>query len=185
VSLDRFDSELSLGSVDREDLTRELRTIRAELDGPNGEEGAPDRECLKTVLRWILYEVELAAEQEREEVDQPALPIQRIARFSGPMAREHLTPTHQRARFIWSRYEEISREVRGGRVIEAGQLKKHLQAREDEEAEIYAATVGRVLEAIVELTHGIAEVTKSEQGERQLYIPDDWKQQAEEHGGQL
>jgi hypothetical protein len=183
VSLDDPDSEPTLDSPTREELARELREVREvreEVEELRRGEQEINREYLKALIRQVLHEMELTAEREREEMEAASLPIQQIARLPDSVAREQLEPTHQRARFVWKRYEELSHKVRDGRVLKAGELRKILQAREDEDAKIYTATVGRVMDAVVDLTHGIAKVNESEQGERRLYVPNDWKRQAEQ-----
>lgn len=138
-----------------------------------------NKNYLQALIRRVLHESTRELERSIDDMDHTLLPIQKISRFPEEVAQEELSATAYRARFIWTNYEEYSHRASGGRTIKAGELRRILQAQAGENERIYTATVGRVMEAIVDLTRGIAEVNKGPDGERRLFVPNNWRHLAE------
>ena len=158
-----------LEELSRDELVEYVRDLEKRL------ERVEETEYLKALVRQVLAE----EQPDLETLDAAPLRIQRVARLPEDVAREELSPSGYRARWVWMNLADISHRVHGGRVVKAGELRRLLQTRDGESETIYPATVGRVMDAVVDLTDDIATVTKSKDGERRLFVPNDWRQQAE------
>ncbi|MFC6723457.1 hypothetical protein ACFQE1_03435 [Halobium palmae] len=163
-----------IDELSREELIIRIRELEERVDQ------LENKEYLKALIRQVVHDLERNGEQQHKEIEIAPLPVQEIARLPKDVAREQLSMTHLRARYVWRNFEDISHRVRDGRVVKAGELRRILRTREDEDEKIYTSTVGRVMESFVDLTREIAMVTKSDEGERRLFVPNDWKEQAKE-----
>lgn len=167
------ESNSPLEQLSRDELVQRVRDLEKRVDQ------LEDREYLKALVRQVLSEDETDEQELREELEVAPLPIQRLSRFPEDIAREQLSPNEFRARWVWQNFRDLSHGVQDGRVVKAGELRRMLQSRDGEDQRIYTNTVGRVMEAVVTLTKEIAKVTKSQDGERRLYVPNDWRRRAE------
>lgn len=138
-----------------------------------------NRKLIEAFARQIYYESADEFEQPISETNSALLPIQNISRFPEEVAQEELGATVYRARFIWNNYKEFSHRAQGGRTIKAGELRRYLQAQANDDEQIYTATVGRVMKAMVDLTRGIVKISKGPDGERRLFVPNNWRELAE------
>ena len=162
----------SVDELSREELIIRIQELEKRV------EQLENKEYLKALVRQTLHDLDLDAAQQYEKVELASLPIQKISRFPEDVAQEQLSATQLRARYVWQNFEDISHKVPDGRVVKAGELGRILHTRDDEDEKIYTSTVGRVMEALVDLTRDIATISKSEEGERRLFVPNDWKRQA-------
>ena len=166
-------NDVALEDLSRAELLERVLELEERVDR------LEDPSYLKALVRQVLAEDE---EQRQAELEASILPIQRIVRFDESMAQEQLTPNQRRARYLWQNYREFSHGVKDGRVVKGGELRRILQAREAEDSKIRSSTVGRVMEIIVDLTNEIATVSKADDGERRLFVPNDWLTRAESRG---
>lgn len=158
-----------LENLSRDELVERIRDLEERVDR------LEQKEYLKALIRQVLAE----DQPDLETLDAAPLRIQQITRLPDDVAREELSTNEYRARWVWMNLGDISHRVDGGRVVKAGQLRRLLQTRDGEDAKIYRVTVGRVMDAVVRLTDDIARATKAKDGERRLFVPNDWRQQAE------
>jgi hypothetical protein len=158
-----------LEDLSRDELIGRVRDLEERVDR------LEQKEYLKALIRQVLAE----DQPDLETLDAALLHIQQVTRFPEDVAREELSPNEYRARWVWMNLADISHRVDNGRVVKAGELRRLLQTRDGEDETIYTSTVGRVMEAVVRLTDDIATVTKSKDGERRLFVPNDWRRQAE------
>lgn len=169
--------DVVLEELSRNEFVGRVRGLKERL------ERLEDPAYLKTLVRQVLAENEIDQESTLEEIEVAPLPIQQVTRLPDLVAHEQLTTNQYRAQYLWKNYEDFSPSVRDGRVVKAGKLRRILQAREAEDGTIHTSTVGRVMEIVVDFTEEIATVSKSKDGERRLFVPNDWRRRAEAREG--
>ncbi|MWG36958.1 hypothetical protein [Halomarina oriensis] len=158
--------------LSREELVERVRDLESRVDR------LEDPEYHKALMRQVLTETDQETERRNAEIENATLKMQRVARYTDSVAEDELNPSQLRARYLWLNFEEFSHSVNGGRVVKAGELRRILAGRETEESKIHTSTVGRTMETFVDMMDDIATITKAKDGERRLYVPNDWKSHA-------
>jgi len=105
------------------------------------------------------------------------LPIQQVART--PDA--NLNARERRAKFLWRDFKDYTERTTTGRVLSSTDAKRVLSAGEPDDgaATIDTTMIKRVFSVIKGGTRGAAKMRKKD-GKWRLYVPDDWKEIAEE-----
>lgn len=111
-----------------------------------------------------------------DEIDETAPPIYTLLQTPEP----NLKPTERRTRFLWKDLGDYGRKVPVGLVLSASDARRVLNAAEPDESDadrITSKQVGRVFALMKELTRDVAEI-REKGGERQLVVPNGWKDRA-------
>ncbi|UVW56711.1 DNA binding protein [Haloferax volcanii pleomorphic virus 1] len=110
------------------------------------------------------------------------LPIEKLAQMPDDVARTQLDTAQSRnlwrARFIWNHMDDLA-SIAGDSNnqkfrVTSPDMMKALKVAGESDGAVESKTTKRIMERIVDWTHGLAEIRHTSSGERALVIPTDW-----------
>lgn len=183
--------------MDLEDENDELRTqLEDERQARENTENRVDtlERWQNGISRWkqhvneTLEGVETAAAGPAEDDLVGLLPIEKLAKMPDDVARAQLdTPQSRnlwRARFIWAHMDDLA-SIAGDSDnqrfrVTSPDMMKALRVAGETEGAVESKTTKRIMDRIVDWTHGLAEIKHTSSGERALVIPTDWTERRAE-----